>query len=198
MEDSENGQSGARHDVTQLLLAWRGGNQSAYEALIPLVYEELRRVAHRQLRGQGPDHTLQTNELVHETYMRLVDSSRVQWQNRAHFLAVAAQAMRRILVDAARARLALKRGGDYVRVAVDPDLTIAGEPGVDLIALSDALDALSLVDARRSRVVELRFFGGLTVEETAKVLDVSPETVMRDWKVAKAWLFAQLNATAGE
>lgn len=198
MEDSENRQSGARHDVTHLLLAWRGGNQSAYEELIPLVYEELRRVAHRQLWQQGRDHALQTTELVHETYLRLVDSSRVQWQNRAHFLAVAAQAMRRILVDAARARQSLKRGGGYVRVEVDPDLTVAGSPSVDLVALSDALDALALVDPRRSRVVELRFFGGLSVEETANVLDVSPETVMRDWKVAKAWLFAQLNATADE
>jgi RNA polymerase sigma factor (TIGR02999 family) len=176
-----------------LLLAWREGNQAAFEELIPLVYDELRRLAHRQLRGERTDHTLQTAELVHETYLRLVDSSRVQWQNRAHFLAVAAQSMRRILVDAARSRQSLKRGGEQTRVALDAELTIAGAPKVDVVALDDALESLSRTDQRRSRVVELRFFGGLTVEETAAVLDVSPETVMRDWKVAKAWLFKQLN-----
>jgi RNA polymerase sigma factor (TIGR02999 family) len=176
-----------------LLLAWRQGNQAAFEELIPLVYDELRRLAHRQLRGERTNHTLQTAELVHETYLRLVDSSRVQWQNRAHFLAVAAQSMRRILVDAARSRQSLKRGGEQTRVALDAELTIAGAPKVDVVALDDALESLSRTDQRRSRVVELRFFGGLTVEETAAVLDVSPETVMRDWKVAKAWLFKQLN-----
>jgi RNA polymerase sigma factor (TIGR02999 family) len=176
-----------------LLLAWRQGNQAAFEELIPLVYDELRRLAHRQLQGERTNHTLQTAELVHETYLRLVDSSRVQWQNRAHFLAVAAQSMRRILVDAARSRQSLKRGGEQTRIALDAELTIAGAPNVDVVALDDALESLSRTDQRRSRVVELRFFGGLTVEETAAVLDVSPETVMRDWKVAKAWLFKQLN-----
>jgi RNA polymerase sigma factor (TIGR02999 family) len=176
-----------------LLLAWRQGNQAAFEELIPLVYDELRRLAHRQLRGERTNHTLQTAELVHETYLRLVNSSRVQWQNRAHFLAVAAQSMRRILVDAARSRQSLKRGGEQTRVALDAELTIAGAPNVDVVALDDALESLFRTDQRRSRVVELRFFGGLTVEETAAVLDVSPETVMRDWKVAKAWLFKQLN-----
>jgi RNA polymerase sigma factor (TIGR02999 family) len=183
----------ATHHVTQLLLAWRQGNQSAFEELIPLVYDELRRLAHRQLRGERPNHTLQTAELVHETYLRLVDSSRVNWQNRAHFLAVAAQSMRRILVDAARSRQSLKRGGDQTRVALDAELTIAGAANVDVVALDDALEALSLADQRKSRVVELRFFGGLSVDETAEVLDISPETVMRDWKVAKAWLFKELN-----
>jgi RNA polymerase sigma factor (TIGR02999 family) len=176
-----------------LLLAWRQGDQAAFEELIPLVYSELRRLAHRQLRGERANHTLQTGELVHETYLRLVDSSRVQWQNRAHFLAVAAQSMRRILVDAARARQSLKRGGELTRVALDSDLTIAGAPNVDVLALDDALETLAGADPRRSRVVELRFFGGLSVDETAEVLEVSPETVMRDWKVAKAWLFKQLN-----
>jgi RNA polymerase sigma factor (TIGR02999 family) len=183
----------ATHHVTQLLLAWRQGNQSAFEELIPLVYDELRRLAHRQLRSERPNHTLQTAELVHETYLRLVDSSRVNWQNRAHFLAVAAQSMRRILVDAARSRQSLKRGGDQTRVALDAELTIAGAANVDVVALDDALEALSLADQRKSRVVELRFFGGLSVDETAEVLDISPETVMRDWKVAKAWLFKELN-----
>jgi RNA polymerase sigma factor (TIGR02999 family) len=184
------------HDITQLLLAWRAGDRSAFEALIPLVYDELRRLAHWQLRGEGRSHALQTAELVHETYVRLVDSSRVQWQNRAHFLAVAAQAMRRILVDLARARQAQKRGGDQTRVDLDAALTIAGSPDLDVIALDRALTALAAADERRSRVVELRFFGGLTVEETAGVLNVSPETVMRDWKVARAWLFKQLHPPA--
>jgi RNA polymerase sigma factor (TIGR02999 family) len=176
-----------------LLLAWRQGNQAAFEELIPLVYDELRRLAHRQLRGERTNHTLQTAELVHETYLRLVDSNRVNWQNRAHFLAVAAQSMRRILVDAARSRQSLKRGGDHTRVELDAELTIAGASSVDVVALDDALEALASADPRRSRVVELRFFGGLSVEETAEVLEVSAETVMRDWKVAKAWLFKQLH-----
>jgi RNA polymerase sigma factor (TIGR02999 family) len=179
--------------VTALLLAWRQGSESALEALIPLVYSELERVAHRQLRGEHPGHTLQTSDLVHETYLRLVDSSRVQWQNRAHFLAVAAQSMRRVLVDAARARHAAKRGAGDAPIPLKPELTIAGSPNVDVVALSDALDALAQADPRRSRVVELRFFGGLTVEETSEVLGVSAETVMRDWKVARAWLYSQLS-----
>jgi len=184
------------HDVTGLLLAWRQGNHAAFEELIPVVYDELRRLAHRHLRGERRNPPLQTAELVHETYVRLVDSSRVQWQNRAHFFAVAAQCMRRILVDAARTRQSLKRGGDQARVELDADLTIAAAPSIDLVALDEALNGLAAVDERRSRVVELRFFGGLSVEETAGVLDVSPETVMRDWKVARAWLFKQLNSAA--
>jgi RNA polymerase sigma factor (TIGR02999 family) len=187
----------AGHDVTRLLLAWRAGDQAAFEALIPLVYDELRRLAHHQLRGERHQLTLQTADLVHETYARLVDSSRVQWQNRAHFLAVAAQSMRRVLVDAARARQAQKRGGDYARVDLDTELIVAGAPDVDIVALDDALKTLGAADARRARVVELRFFGGLTVEETAEVLGVSPETVMRDWKVARAWLYQQLKSVSG-
>ncbi len=187
----------AGHDVTRLLLAWRAGDQAAFEALIPLVYDELRRLAHHQLRGERHQLTLQTADLVHETYARLVDSSRVQWQNRAHFLAVAAQSMRRVLVDAARARQAQKRGGDYARVDLDTELIVAGAPDVDMVALDDALRTLGAADARRARVVELRFFGGLTVEETAEVLGVSPETVMRDWKVARAWLYQQLKSGPG-
>jgi RNA polymerase sigma-70 factor, ECF subfamily len=184
------------HDVTALLLAWRQGSQSAFEELIPIVYEELRRLAHGHLRGERRNHTLQTAELVHETYFRLVGSSRVQWQSRTHFLAVAAQCMRRILVDAARARQSLKRGGDQARVELDAALTMADAPNMDLVALDEALTGLSRVDSRRGRVVELRFFAGLSVEQTAEVLDVSAETVMRDWKVAKAWLFKQLNSPA--
>jgi RNA polymerase sigma factor (TIGR02999 family) len=184
------------HDVTGLLLAWRQGSQSAFDELIPIVYDELRRLAHRHLRGERRAHTLQTADLVHETYFRLVDSSRVQWQNRGHFFAVAAQCMRRILVDAARARQSLKRGGDQTRVDLDAALTLADAPDIDLVALDEALNALANVDARRGRAVELRFFAGLSVEQTAEVLEVSPETVMRDWKVARAWLFSQLNPTA--
>ena len=164
--DNPPHQSGTGRDVTALLLAWRQGNQSAFEELLPLVYDELRRMAHRQLRGER-QHTIQTADLVHETYFRLVDSSRVQWQNRAHFFAVAAQSMRRILVDAARARRSLKRGGDLTRVEMAPELTIGESPNVDLVALDDALTALARVDDRRACVVELRFFGGLTVEEAA-------------------------------
>ena len=184
--------SGTPDSVTGLLLAWRQGDQSALEALIPLVYAELRRVAHRQLQGEHSGHTFQTADLVHETYLRLVESSRVNWQNRAHFLAVAARTMRRVLVDAARARQSLKRGGGEPPIPLNTELTVAGSPNVDVVAVSDALDVLARADPRRSRVVELRFFGGLTVEETAEVLGVSAETVNRDWKVARAWLHSQL------
>ena len=183
----------AKADVTGLLLAWRHGNQAAFDQLVPLVYDELRRLAHNYLRAESGNQTLQTGELVHEAYLRLIDASKVPWQNRAHFFAIAATSMRRVLVDAARSRRSLKRGGDRVRVELDADLTIAEAPNVDLVALDDALNALSALDGRRGRVVELRFFGGLSVEETASALDVAPETVMRDWKVAKAWLFNQLN-----
>jgi len=193
MDDPDRDPPPARHEVTALLVAWRQGSQTAFEALIPLVYEELRRLAHHHLRGERPNRTIQTADLVHETYFRLVDSSRVEWRNRAHFFAVAAQAMRRILVDAARARQSMKRGGERTRVDLDVDLTIVDAPSLDLVALDDALIALSALDPRRSSVVELRFFGGLTVEEAAEILDVSPDTVMRDWKVARAWLFGQLN-----
>jgi RNA polymerase sigma factor (TIGR02999 family) len=186
----------APHDVTGLLLAWRQGSQSAFEELIPIVYEELRRLARGHLRGERRNHTLQTAELVHETYVRLVDSSRVQWQNRGHFFAVAAQCMRRILVDAARTRQSQKRGGDQTRVELDAALTIADAPNLDLVALDEALTGLTAVDPRRGRVVELRFFAGLSVEQTAEILEVSAETVMRDWKVARAWLFSRLNPVA--
>jgi RNA polymerase sigma factor (TIGR02999 family) len=194
--NAADGDGRSPHDVTGLLLAWRQGSQSAFEELIPIVYDELRRLAHRHLRGERHNHTLQTAELVHETYFRLVDSSRVQWQNRGHFFAVAAQCMRRILVDGARARQSLKRGGDQTRVDLDAALTMADAPNIDLVALDEALNALSSVDARRGRVVELRFFAGLSVEQTAEALEVSAETVMRDWKVARAWLFRELNPTA--
>jgi RNA polymerase sigma factor (TIGR02999 family) len=181
-----------RSDATDLLVAWSNGDESAFEKLVPLVYQELRVLAQRYMRRERADHTLQATALVNEAYVRLVDVNRMQWQNRAHFLAVAAQTMRRILVEFARHRHRQKRGGDAVRVTLDDAREIAEEKGADLVALSDALSALATFDPRMAQVVELRFFGGLSVPETADVLKVSPETVMRDWKTAKVWLLREL------
>jgi RNA polymerase sigma factor (TIGR02999 family) len=178
--------------VTALLLAWSQGEQTALENLVPLVYAELRRVARRHMYRERPGHTLQTTALVNEAYLRLIDARQVHWQNRAHFFAVSAQLMRRILVDFARSKHYLKRGGGAQKVAFDEALVASPEQGQDLVALDYALTALALTDARKSRVVELRFFGGLSVEETAEVLKVSPDTVMRDWKLAKAWLAREM------
>jgi RNA polymerase sigma factor (TIGR02999 family) len=179
--------------ITELLLAWNAGDEQALDRLMPLVHDELHRLARRYMAGQRAGHPLQTTALVNEAYLRLVDSSRVRWQNRAHFFAVSAQLMRRILVDFARARQRIKRGGDAVPVTFDDALTISQEPNAALIALDDALRALAAVDERKSKVVELRFFGGLSVEETAEVLRVSSVTVMRDWAIAKAWLLRELD-----
>lgn len=185
-------------DVTRLLLAWRDGDRTALDQLVPLVHAELRRLAHRQMRRERPGHTLQTTALVNEAYLRLVDSKRVRWQNRAHFFAIAAQLMRRILVDDARARGALKRGADAVHVALG-DIPIASPPpDADVLALDEALTRLAALDTRKSQVVELRYFGELSVEETASALRVSPETVMRDWRVAKLWLLRELKREAIE
>jgi RNA polymerase sigma factor (TIGR02999 family) len=178
-------------EVTELLLAWSAGDGSALEALAPLVYQELRQVARRYMRGERAEHTLQATALVNEAYLKLVDINRMQWQNRAHFFAIAARLMRRILVDAARARQAKKRSAGGRPIVFDEALLVT-EPGRDLIALNDALDGLTRIDPRKSRVVELRYFGGLSVKETAEALHVSPETVMRDWKVAKAWLLREI------
>jgi RNA polymerase sigma factor (TIGR02999 family) len=180
------------------LLAWCSGDRAALERLVPLVYAELRRRAHRQMRGERPGHTLQTTALVNETYLRLVDSKKVRWQNRAHFFAVCAQLMRRILVDHARAQRSLKRGGNAVHVALDDTPVGSPPPDADLLALDEALTRLAVIDIRKSQVVELRHFGGLSVEETAEALDVSPDTVMRDWKVAKLWLLRELKREAPE
>ena len=185
-----------RSDATDLLLAWSNGDDSAFDELVPLVYQELRALAQRYMRHERPDHTLQATALVNEAYVRLIDVNRIRWQNRAHFLAVAAQTMRRILVEFARHRRRQKRGGDVVRVTIDDALEIAQDKEPDLVALSDALSALATFDPRMSQAVELRFFGGLTVQETADVLKVSPETVMRDWKTAKAWLFRELSRSS--
>jgi RNA polymerase sigma factor (TIGR02999 family) len=181
---------------TELLRAWSQGDGSALERLVPLVYEELHRIARRYMRRERHDHTLQATSLVNEAYLRLIDVNRVEWRDRAHFLAVAAQMMRRILVESARNRRRQKRGGGAVHVNFDDVQELPDLKERDLVALSDALSALATFDARMGQVVELRFFGGLTVEETAEVLNVSPETVMRDWKTAKAWLLREIRRHA--
>jgi RNA polymerase sigma-70 factor, ECF subfamily len=178
-------------DVTGLLNAWCGGDQSALDRLVPLVYAELRRVAHHRMRAERPD-VLQTTALIHEAYLRLVDASRVRWQNRAHFFAVSAKLMRQVLVDAVRTRRSRKRGGGVHHVSFDEALVAAPDRGSALVALDAALDALAKVDPRKSQVVELRYFGGLSVEETAEVLQVSEQTVTRDWRMAKLWLGREL------
>ncbi|MFI5178220.1 MAG: sigma-70 family RNA polymerase sigma factor [Vicinamibacterales bacterium] len=178
--------------VTDLLVAWGGGDESALERLMPLVQEELHRLARREMRGERPGHTLQTTALVNEAYMRLIDARRVRWQDRAHFFALSARIMRRILVDHARSRNFIKRGGGTRHVSLDEALIVSQDRGADLVALDDALQALAALDARKSQVVEMRFFGGLSVEETAEALRVSPETVMRDWHLAKVWLLREL------
>jgi len=182
-----------RHDVTALLLDRRGGNASAVEKLMPLVHGELRRIARRHMAGERPDHLLQATALVNEVYLRLVDVRRVQWQDRAHFFAVAARLMRRVLVDFARAQKNQKRGGALQHVTLDQDLHAPSDTPADLIAIDDALQALSAAYERKAQVVELRFFGGLSVQETAEVLKISEETVMRDWKFAKNWLMRELS-----
>jgi RNA polymerase sigma factor (TIGR02999 family) len=178
--------------VTGLLLAWGKGDEAALERLIPQVERELRRIARRCMAGERAGHSLQATALVNEAYLRLVDAQHVQWQDRAHFLAMSARLMRRILVDWARAKQYKKRGAGAVRVTLTDALAASTEPARDLVALNDALEALAAFDERKSQVIELRFFGGLSVEETAAVLNVSPETVMRDWKFAKAWLLHEM------
>jgi RNA polymerase sigma-70 factor, ECF subfamily len=180
------------HEVTQLLKAWTTGDERALEKLTPLVYEQLRRVAQHHMAGQRPGHILQTTALVNEVYLQLLDCGQMNWQDRAHFFAMSAQLMRRILIDFARSRGSQKRGGDAVHVSLDEAPSVSKEPDPSLVALDDALKALAAVDERKSKVVELRFFGGLSVEETAAVLKVSLETVMRDWRLAKIWLLREL------
>jgi RNA polymerase sigma factor (TIGR02999 family) len=185
-------------DVTSILRAWSGGDRGALDRLTPIVYHELRRLARRYMRGERDGHSLQTSALVNEAYMRLVDYKRMQWQNRAHFFAVSAQLMRRILVDHARRRN-LKRGGGVPHVSLDDVAVVSGgEPSPDLVALDDALRALARIDPRKAQVVEMRFFGGLSVDETAVVLQISAVTVMRDWNTAKAWLYRELTGGSGD
>ena len=179
-------------DVTRLLRAWSRGEESALEKLVPIVYRELHLRARRCMAREGEAHSLQTTALIHEAYLRLVGSSPVAWESRGHFFAIAARLMRRILVDRARARRAQKRGGAARQVSFDEELVVAGPPDRDLVSLDDALTALAAVDERKAKVVELRFFGGLSVEETAEQLGVSPQTVLRDWRLSKVWLLREI------
>ncbi len=179
--------------ITELLVAWGNGDRRALDQLMPLIYDELRRLAHRYLGRERAGHTMQTTDLVNEAYLKLVNEREMQWQNRAHFFAVSAQMMRMILVDYARRRNYAKRGGGAQRVSFDEALVVSDERAADLIALDDALKGLAILDERKSRVAELRYFGGLSVEETAEVLKVSAVTVMREWRLAKAWLYRELN-----
>jgi RNA polymerase sigma factor (TIGR02999 family) len=180
-------------ETTQLLRAWAEGDRDALERLTPRVYRTLRRIAGHHLQHERPGNSLQATALVHEAYLELIDITNVDWQHRAHFFAVSAQIMRHILLDHVRRRVAAKRGGHAERVDLDELPDLSGDRAKELIALEDALNALEAIDARKARVVELRFYGGLSVEESAAVLEISPETVMRDWKFARSWLQAELN-----
>jgi RNA polymerase sigma-70 factor, ECF subfamily len=180
-------------DTTQLLRAWASGDQCALDRLTPHVYQELRRIAGGFIQNERPGQSIQATALVHEAYLKLIDVDNVDWQHRAHFFAVAAQIMRRILLDRARSRVAAKRGGNVARINLDDAPDMRAERAAELIALDDALGALAGIDPRKARVVELRFFGGLTVEEISAVLKISPETVMRDWSMARAWLLSELS-----
>ena len=182
--------------VTELLLAWSDGDNGALERLVPLVEAELRRLARAHMGKERRGHTLQTTALVNEAFLRLTDARRVRWQDRAHFLGISARLMRRVLVDHARARGYRKRGGDRQRVTLHEGVAVSTDPALDVVALDRALDALAAVDARKSRVIELRFFGGLSVEETAEVLHLSPDTIKRDWRLAKLWLLRELEGEA--
>ena len=186
----------AQGSVTGLLLAWGKGDEAALERLVPLVERELHRIARRCMAGERAGHSLQATALVNEAYLRLIDVQHVNWQDRAHFLAMSARLMRRILVDWARSKGYQKRGGGAPKVTFDEALPITDERGTNLVALDEALEALAKFDERKSKVIELRFFGGLSVEETAEVLKVSSDTVMRDWKLAKAWLFREMGSSS--
>ncbi|REJ77489.1 MAG: RNA polymerase subunit sigma-70 [Acidobacteria bacterium] len=181
-----------QEEITQLLVAWGQGDKDALDKLMPYVYSELRRLAHAYMRRQRSDHTLQTTALVNEAYMRLIDSSRIRWQDRNHFFAMSARLMRRILVDFARAKNAQKRGGGDHKVTFDEEMPVAERKEADLLALDEALSRLTELDDRQGRIVELKYFGGLTEDEIAEVLEVSSRTVRRDWSVARAWLFREL------
>jgi len=186
----------ATSDVTRLLQQWSSGEEQALDRLLPQIHSELRKLAASYLRKERPDHTLQPTALVNEAFLKLVDQRAVQWQNRAHFFGIAAQAMRRILVDHARAHAAGKRGDGVRKVPLDDAINVGRVEDVDLLALDEALTRLAAIDPQQSRVVELRFFGGLTMEETAEVMHISPATVGREWRMAKAWLFAEIGRTA--
>jgi RNA polymerase sigma factor (TIGR02999 family) len=189
-------QRGPSEQVTSLLLRWRGGDKEALDALMPLVYNELRRLAHHYLQRERSDHTLQSTALVHEAYARMVGQNLPEWQNRAHFFAVAAQLMRQILVDYARAHRASKRGNGVCKINLDDAESESPAANVDVVALDDALQSLARIDPQQSRVVELRFFAGLSIEDTSEILGISPSTVKRDWNTARVWLYRELDRTA--
>jgi RNA polymerase sigma factor (TIGR02999 family) len=184
-------------DVTTLLVEWSAGNGQAFNELVPLVYDQLRQLAGRQLRRERPNHTLHSTALVHEAYLKLIDQRRVQWKDREHFFAVASQVIRRILVTYARSRHASKRGSGATMLAFDESIALPDRKDVDLVALDDALESLSRLDAQQGRIIELRFFGGLSIDGTARVMGISTSTVTRDWNVARAWLFRELSRSAG-
>jgi len=184
------------NQVTELLLRWSQGDSKAQEELVPLVYDELRRIARRCLGGQRSDHTLQSTALVHEAYLRLVDQTSARWENRVHFFAVAAQVMRRIIVDQIRRKHAKKRGGDAVTLLLPEDVASPKQRQLDLLALDQALETLAALDARQCRLVELRFFAGLSIDETSQVLDISPATVKREWATARLWLLREMQGRA--
>ena len=192
-EEPNKGQSVSTHEVTRLLLAWKSGDGAALDRLMPLVYDELHRLARRYMAAEQTRHPLQTTALVHEVYLRLVDADTIDWQNRAHFYAICARLMRRILIDFARSRNYQKRGPGFAHIQLEEAATVSAAVGSELLAVDEALKQLSRIDSRKSEVVEMRFFGGLNVEEIATALRVSPETVMRDWKLAKAWLLRELS-----
>jgi RNA polymerase sigma factor (TIGR02999 family) len=190
--------AGSSKEITQMLLEWSNGRQEVLEELMPLVYDELRRLAAHRLRHERPDHTLQPTALVHEAYLRLVDQTEVQWQNRAHFFSIAANLMRQILVNHALAHRAAKRGGTALKLTLDEAADLPKKQDVDLVALDEALTRLTALDSQQSRIVELRFFGGLTIEEAAEVLQVSPATVKREWTMGKAWLHCELTKAVSD
>jgi len=181
------------HDVTELLIEWSNGDKAALDKLIPLIHEELRRLAHHYMSHERPGHTLQTTALVNEAYLRLVSRKGVHWQNRAHFFAIAATLMRSILVDHARSHAYAKRGGDARKITIDEAMIVSQERAAEVVALDDVLKQLANFDPQQSRIVELRFFGGLTIDETAEVLGLSPATIKREWSTARAWLYRELN-----
>jgi RNA polymerase sigma factor (TIGR02999 family) len=190
--------AGSPQEITQLLLAWSEGDLRVLDKLVPLVYAELHRLAQHYMRRESAGHILQTTALVNEAYLRLIDQRQVRWQNRAQFFGISAQLMRRILVDMARARAYQKHGGQVRQVSLDDALVVSQERDVDLVALDDALIAMAAIDSRKARVVELRFFGGLSVEETAEILKISTDTVTRDWITAKGWLYRELSRESSD
>ncbi len=185
----------AAHQVTRLLRKWSDGDESALDQLMPFVHDELHRLAHRHMRREKPGHVLQTSALINEAYLRLVDQPQIRWENRSHFFGIAARLMRSILVDDARKRNSAKRGGSLIQVPLDEAASLAQEQAANVTALNEALERLEAIDARQGQIVELRFFGGLSIEETANVLQVSPGTVMRDWTFARAWLRTEMTST---